>query len=418
MQARHAARPTRDGFHGSGSKRRLLYLQPSSTFGGAERQASIAVPLLAKMGFDITVMIGPSTSGLEWLREYGVDDLVHTPDFPGGWRKLRGLGRLALPGRYLRCLRRVAAHVRQVALERRADMIYAAMAFSWVAATPVARELGIPIVWRAGGTEGGAIERLALRAWAAYNAPDLLICCGEGVRRMFAPLIPAPTVVVPNGVDTERFQPGSDAPLWSRPPGAKVVIGFGARLAPQKRPEDLIRAAALVVPNHPEASFVIAGEGSRRPAYEELARSLGVAHAVRFVGFVPDMRSFYSSVDIVVLPSRSEGCPNVVLEGMAMRRTLVVSDSAGSREVVTDGVTGLMFPIGDVGALAAALERLLDDPVLCQTLARRGHERALRSFDAQASAARLAGVLHRQLTPGADPSSVIAVPPLKEAART
>ena len=96
-------------------------------------------PLLTKLGFDITVMIGPSTSGLEWLRDYGVEDLVHTPDFPGGWPKLRGLGRLALPGRYLRCLRRVAAHVRRVALERRADIIYSAMAFSWIAATPVAR---------------------------------------------------------------------------------------------------------------------------------------------------------------------------------------------------------------------------------------------------------------------------------------
>jgi glycosyltransferase involved in cell wall biosynthesis len=418
MQPRHAARRTRDGFQESGRKPRLLYLQPSSTFGGAERQASIAVPSLAKLGFDITVMIGPSTSGIDWLREYGVEDLVHTPDFPGGWPKPRGLGRLALPSRYLRCVRRVAAEVRRVALERNADMIFAAMAFSWVAATPVARQLGIPIVWRAGGTEGGMLERLALRAWAAYNPPDLLICCGEGVRQMFAPLIPAPAVVVPNGVDTERFNPRVDAPVFFRPPGAKVVIGFGARLAPQKRPEDLIRAAALLVPRYPEASFVIAGDGSRRPDYEALARSLGIAHAVRFVGYVPDMRSFYSSVDIVVLPSRSEGCPNVVLESMAMRRALIVSDSAGSREVVTDGVTGLMYPIGDIGALAGALRRLLDDPVMCQTLARRGYERAVKSFDAQASAARLAGVLHRQLTPGSDASSVIGVPPLKKAVRT
>jgi len=415
MQPRHAARPTRDGFHESGRKPRLLYLQPSSTFGGAERQASIAVPLLVKLGFDVTVMIGPSTSGLDWLREYGVDDLVHTPDFPGGWPKPRGFARLALPARYLRCVRRVAGEVRRVAVERRADMIFAAMAFSWVAATPVARQLGIPIVWRAGGTEGGALERLALRAWAAYNAPDLLVCCGEGVRRMFAPLIPSPAVVVPNGVDTQRFHPRAETPVWFRPPGAKVVIGFGARLAPQKRPEDLIRAAALLVPKYPEASFVIAGDGSRRPEYEALARDLGVGHAVRFVGYVPDMRSFYASVDVVVLPSRSEGCPNVVLESMAMRRALVVSDSSGSREVVTDGVTGLMYPIGDIGALAGALRRLLDDPAFCQTLARRGYERAVRSFDAQASAARLAGVLHRVLKPGADPSSVIAVPPLKEA---
>ena len=419
MQPRHAIRRTRDGSYEEGAKRaRLLYLQPSSTFGGAERQASIAVPLLAKHGFDVTVMVGPSTTGLDWLRDYGVEDLVHTPAFPGGWRKPRGLERITLLGRYLRCVRRVAAEVHRVATERRADIIYAAMAFSWIAATPVARQLGIPIVWRAGGTEGGFLERLALRAWAAFNPPDLVICSGEDVRRMFARLIPAPAVVVPNGVDTQYFQPRSEVPGWYRPPGAKVVIGFGARLAPQKRPEDVIRAAALIAPAHPEAAFVIAGEGSRRAEYEALAHSLGVGHAVRFVGYVPDMRAFYASVDIVVLPSRSEGCPNVVLESMAMRRALVVSDSAGSREVLTNGVTGLMFPIGDVGALAAALAQLLEDASLREALARRGHERAVRTFDAQASASRLAGVLRRQLTPGSDASSVIAVPSLKEAART
>jgi len=417
MQTRHAPRGKRDGMM-SDEKARLLYLQPSSTFGGAERQASIAVPLLSKLGFDVTVMVGPSTSGIDWLREYGADDLIHTPSFPGGWSKPRGLGRLALPGRYLRCVRRVAAEVQSVARARKVDIIYAAMAFSWVAATPVARQLGIPIVWRAGGTEGGPLERLALRAWAALNPPDLLICCGEGVRRMFAPLIPAPAVVVPNGVDTARFRPSAGAPGSLRPPGMKTVIGFGARLAPQKRPEDVIRAAALLAPSYPDVGYLIAGEGSRRPEYEALARSLGVAHAVRFVGFIPDMRAFYASVDIMVLPSRSEGCPNVVLESMAMRRALVVSDSAGSREVVTDGINGLMFPIGDVEALAGALRRLLDNPVMCATLARHGYERAVGSFDAQVSAARLAGVLRRQLFHGGAAASVVAVPSLKEAART
>jgi glycosyltransferase involved in cell wall biosynthesis len=103
---------------------------------------------------------------------------------------------------------------------------------------------------------------------------------------------------------------------------------------------------------------------------------------------------------------------------MAMRRALVVSDSVGSREVVTDGTNGLLYPIGDVGALTAALRRLLDDPILRATLARRGHERAVRSFDAQASAARLAGVLRRQLIPGAEASPVIPVPSFKKAVRT
>ncbi|HMF40489.1 MAG TPA: glycosyltransferase family 4 protein [Polyangia bacterium] len=417
MQPRHASSRSWDGADEQ-TRTRLLYLQPSSNFGGAERQASIAVPLLSKLGFDITTMLGPSTSGLDWLREYGVEDLIHTPDFPGGWRKPRGLQRLALPALYYRCVRRVEAAVRRVVLQRRIDIIYAAMAFSWVAATPIARRLGIPIVWRAGGTEGNSLERLALRLWARRHRPDLLICCGEGVRRTFAPLIPAPAVVVPNGVDTERFHPRVAAPVWYRPPGASVVIGFGARLAPQKRPEDVIRAAALLAPDYPGAAFVIAGEGSRRDEYEALARSLGVGGAVRFVGYVPDMRSFYASVDIVVLPSRSEGCPNVVLESMAMRRALVVSDSAGTREVVTDGVTGLMYPVGDIGALTGALRRLLDNPALRASLARRGNEHAVRGFDAQASAVRLAGVLRRVLRPGSETSSVIPVPSLKEAART
>jgi glycosyltransferase involved in cell wall biosynthesis len=397
---------------------RLLYLQPSSTFGGAERQASIAVPLLSRQGFDVTTMLGPSTSGLDWLRDYGVEDLIHTRDFPGGWRKPRGFERLALPARYLRCVRRVEAAVERVAKQRRIDIMFAAMAFSWIAATPIARRLGIPIVWRAGGTEGNTFERLALRLWAARNPPDLLVCCGEAVRQTFAPLIPAPAVVVPNGVDTERFHPRVAAPAWYRPPGAEVVIGLGARLAPQKRPEDIIHAAAMLAPSYPGAAFVIAGEGSRRQDYEALARSLGVEHAVRFVGFVPDMRSFYASVDIVVLPSRSEGCPNVVLESMAMRRALVVSDSVGTREVVTDGVNGLMYPVGDVRALAAALRRLLDNPGLRATLARRGYEAALEGYDAQASSIRLAGVLRRLLSTDSGAPSLVPMPALKEAART
>jgi glycosyltransferase involved in cell wall biosynthesis len=225
-------------------------------------------------------------------------------------------------------------------------------------------------------------------------------------------------VVVPNGVDTDRFNPRAAAPAWYRPPDAQVVIGFGARLAPQKRPEDIIRAAAVLAPTHPDVAWLIAGEGSRRPEYEALAHQLGVGRVVRFVGYVPDMRSFYASVDIVVLPSRSEGCPNVVLESMAMRRALVVSDSAGSREVVTDGVNGILYPVGDVGALSAAVGRLLDNPGMRAQLARRGYELALRSFDAQASATRLAGVLRRILRPGSDASSVVPVPRLREAVRT
>src|SRR5207253_1592465 len=112
------------------------------------------------------------------------------------WPKPRGLGRLALPGRYLRCVRRIAAEVERVALDRRTDIIFAAMAFSWVAATPVARRLGIPIVWRAGGTEGAAFERLALRAWAARRVRSARADAGRRPRRPLRRLRPGHAVVL------------------------------------------------------------------------------------------------------------------------------------------------------------------------------------------------------------------------------
>jgi len=140
---------------------------------------------------------------------------------------------------------------------------------------------------------------------------------------------------------------------------------------------------------------VVAGEGSRRAAYEAEARAAGVGEAVRFLGYVPDMRSFYDACDVFVLPSRSEGCPNVVLEAMATRCALVVSDAAGTRECLHHGREGMVYPIGDVEAPAAAVTRLVVEPGLREALAARAEERARLEFSADASARRLAALIRR-----------------------
>ena len=149
----------------------------------------------------------------------------------------------------------------------------------------------------------------------------------------------------------------------------------------------------------------MAGEGSRRPDYEALAHSLGVDHAVKFLGYVADMRAFYASCDIVVLPSRSEGCPNVVLESMAMRRALVVSNAAGTQEVVTHEREGLIFPVGDVTAFAAAVRRLVEDPVLRAVLMNQGYLRVTSGYNARTRARRLANVLRRSVARSVGPDN-------------
>ena len=154
----------------------------------------------------------------------------------------------------------------------------------------------------------------------------------------------------------------------------------------------MIRAAAPIVRRHPNVTFLIAGEGSRRVQYEAMARRLGIERQVRFLGYVADMPAFYASCDIIVLPSRSEGFPNVVLEAMAMRRALIVSNTPGALELVSDGREALVFPVGDVRALARAIDRLVTDNGLRTALAARGQARAA-AYSLTESAYRMADLL-------------------------
>jgi glycosyltransferase involved in cell wall biosynthesis len=233
---------------------------------------------------------------------------------------------------------------------------------------------------------------------------------------MWGPQVPAPAVVVPNGVDTEQFHPLQGMPRY-RPAGSSLVVGFSARLVPQKRPDDVIRAAAPIVRRHPQVMFLIAGEGSRRREYEALARRLGIERNVQFLGYVSDMPAFYASCDIIVLPSRSEGFPNVVLEAMAMRRALVVSNTPGALEVVADGREALVFPVGDVSALARAIHRLVTDNGLRTQIAARGQARAA-AYSLSESAYRMADLL-RRCVPRQIASLPVRAPqqPTSEAAR-
>lgn len=371
---------------------RALYLQPAAHFGGAERQAATIAPMLQQHGIEVTPVVGPGRQIVQWFHERGVTDLVHTRSFPGAWATPPVFGAVGTLARYLDCIRQFRAELQRIARERDIEVIYAAMAFSWIAATSVARALDLPIVWRAGGTECSRATRAILAAWARRNRPDHLICNGRSVARMFGPLIGAPTTVIRNGLDSSHFGFGA-APQRVPAHRDHIVIGFAGRLVPQKRPEDFIEAAARCPCRN--VTFLVAGDGSRRERYVELARRHGAP--IQMVGFVRDMRAFYSACDVFVLPSRSEGCPNVVLEAMAMGAAVIAADAPATREIITHGRDGLLYPIGDVGALAAHMTSLVQMPDLRRSLIERAAERA-REFSATECAARTAALLREIAT--------------------
>lgn len=187
-----------------------------------------------------------------------------------------------------------------------------------------------------------------------------------------------------NGVELSRFtgQPSrADARAALGLPTDAPVVGALGRLVAVKDHATLLDAAARLVRHGLNLFVIIAGEGPLRQATEERAAALGIADRVRLLGHRRDVETVLGAVDVFVLPSRSEGLNNTILEAMAAGLPVVATHVGGADEMVMDGVTGLLVPPGSDEPLATALRRLCDDRGLAADLGRAGRARVEREFD-------------------------------------
>src|SRR5262249_43128352 len=122
----------------------------------------------------------------------------------------------------------------------------------------------------------------------------------------------------------------------------------------------------------PGARIVLVGDGPRTEAWKALARELGVEDAVSFPGRVEKAAPFLEAADVYVAPSHFEGISLALLEAMAWRLPVVVSDVPGNRDTVVDGVTGVLYPLNDVEKLVGAISSLREDPSRARRLAESG----------------------------------------------
>jgi glycosyltransferase involved in cell wall biosynthesis len=179
-----------------------------------------------------------------------------------------------------------------------------------------------------------------------------------------------------------RLAPESIVPTTtsSPPPIAELegqgpVIGFVGRLAPEKGVSCLVEAMGKVVKSHPEARLAIVGDGEERPHLEALSESLGISARVFFLGSQDNLPSCIAAMDIVVLPSLSEGFGLAAVEAMSAGRPVVASAVGGLVEIIKDGATGFLVPPNDPDALAARLTTILSDPDLAAELGSAGQKR-------------------------------------------
>lgn len=189
-----------------------------------------------------------------------------------------------------------------------------------------------------------------------------------------------------NGVDLGRFNPRVVAALRGNERSRlgvadeEIVIGMVGRLVAEKGVPELVEAARslgddvrIVVagPNDPDKDDAIS------PELLERGRDSGV----QFVGMRRDIEAFYSGLDIFVLPSHREGFPRAAMEAAACGLPLVVTDIRGCRQVVDEGVNGLLVPVADAAALASAISSLVSDPERREAMGEASVEIARQRFD-------------------------------------
>ena len=207
-----------------------------------------------------------------------------------------------------------------------------------------------------------------------------------------------------SGVDCVRFAPGESvgrghAPDADTPP-FRVLLA--ARLLWDKGLAEFVDAARRLHGEGRAIDFLLAGDpdpGNPAAVPEATVHGWVAEGLLQWLGHVDDMPALFASVDVVVLPSYREGLPKGLIEAGACALPLVTTDVPGCREVVTDGVDGLLVPVRDADALATAIARLHDDPALASRLGAAARARALAEFDEQIVIARTLAV-YREVLPG------------------
>lgn len=189
---------------------------------------------------------------------------------------------------------------------------------------------------------------------------------------------PCQAVLIPGaGVDVERFRPGAE-------PSGPVTFVLPARILREKGIVEFAAAASMRRREGSRARFVLAGgldPGNPGALSRDETTRLCADHGLEWVGHVEDVPALLAASHVVCLPSYyREGLPKALLEACASGRAIVTTDMPGCRDVVRDGENGLLVPVRDVIALAAAMRILEADGSLRQRLGEAGRERALREF--------------------------------------
>lgn len=238
-----------------------------------------------------------------------------------------------------------------------------------------------------------AIFYTYLEKFAAYFC-DLVISVNEEERLIAIEkkvVNPDKIVTVLNGINVSRFENVVAMDSLRRelaPSEQAIVIGTAGRLMPQKGFIYLIRAIPFILQEYQHTWFVFVGDGPLQSELKGLAGELGIADHCRFLGFREDIPGLLACFDIFVLPSLWEGLSITLLEAMAAGKPIVTTNIKGNREVITNGIDGLLVNPADPVALADAVINLIRDKERACAMGKRARHKIRTSFSEEVMVVR------------------------------
>jgi glycosyltransferase involved in cell wall biosynthesis len=409
----------------------LVHLTASTFFGGPERQMlglALAMPESVRTTFATFPEDGRGGAFLDEVRKHGFAAAPLKTDFPKAFVAVREVTELlrATACDVLVC-HGYKAHVLGRLAARRAGVPVIAVSRGWTGETRKVKfyewidRRHLRLMDHVVCVSNGQAEKV--RKWCRVPVKRLSVirnsarlgafenadrAARERLRGFFALTSPLEGEVAPrSGAGGGKASRRSDVSpptgsLRSPPPPqggrseepiTQIVLGAG-RFSPEKGFGVLVEAAGAICRENPSAGVVLFGEGPLRGELEQRVAELGLRGRVVLPGFRTDLDSLIGGADIVVLPSYTEGLPNVALEAGAAGVPVVATAVGGTPEAVADGVNGFLVPPGEPASIAAKVSELLRDQSLRERFGSAGRERMRELFTFQSQAKAYLQLLH------------------------
>lgn len=342
-------------------------------YGGAEQTLGRIVPRIDRAAFEVVVVV---------LQERDDNPVAAMLDRAGVRVDVVPVRRLRSLPDHLRLVRYLA--------RLRPDVIHTHLEFSHSLGGVYGRLLGVPVVATvhtfAEAQSTRDQRRLPVMWWSLRRAHRLVIAPSAAGKSYFSDVGRIPMgkiLVMHNGVDLDEFRQSSGAET-------RGDLGFGredlmltavAVLRREKGLADLIAAVPQILEGVPSARVLIVGDGDDRRRLENLAYESGNGDRITFTGRRTDVDELLAASDVFIHPTHEDVLPTVIAEAMATGLPVVASRVGGIDEMVADGVTGVLYPAGDIDALGEAVLRVVSDEELRSSMAVAARKRAERLFD-------------------------------------